>query len=377
MPEKLQMKIIADSNIPALDDTFGHHGELVLLSGRDICHSDLIDADVLLVRSVTRVSEDLLADTKIQFVGSTTIGIDHLDTAWLDTNGIAWANAPGCNADSAAQYTLAMMWLACERLNIDFMQQSVGIIGRGNVGQRVAQLLEALDIPVICCDPPLQQMGEHKLVSMDAVCDKPVISLHTPLTATGTYPTRNLFDEHRLAGLHPQTLIVNASRGGVIEARGLLRHLQSGHIRAALDVWPDEPFISPELLDLVTVATPHVAGYSREGKLAGTAMIYTAFCDAFGISINDQTSSIMPSTLEFPPATPVTEILRRSVLSSCQLERDDEALRNLSAQAGESRIQIDSLRATYPERYEFKSHTISGLSEPNAKQLRQLGFKAG
>jgi len=377
MPEKLQMKIIADSNIPALDDTFGHHGELVLLNGRDICHSDLIDADVLLVRSVTRVSEDLLADTKIQFVGSTTIGIDHLDTAWLDTNGIAWANAPGCNADSAAQYTLAMMWLACERLNIDFMQQSVGIIGRGNVGQRVAQLLEALDIPVICCDPPLQQMGEQKLVSMEAVCDKPVISLHTPLTATGAYPTRNLFDEHRLARLHPQTLIVNASRGGVIEARGLLRHLQSGHIRAALDVWPDEPFISPELLDLVTVATPHVAGYSREGKLAGTAMIYTAFCNAFGISIDDQTSSIMPSTLEFPPATPVTEILRRSVLSSCQLERDDEALRNLSAQAGESRIQIDSLRATYPERYEFKSHTISGLSEPNAKQLRQLGFKAG
>ena len=369
------MKIVADSNIPALDDTFAHHGELTCLDGREIRHSDLIDADVLLVRSVTQVSEKILANTSIQFVGSTTIGVDHLDTDWMDANGIVWANAPGCNADAAAQYTLAMMWLACERLDIDFMQQSVGIIGRGNVGSRLENLLDALNINVLCCDPPLQVSGGQKLVSMNEVCKQTIISLHTPLTTAGEYPTKNLFDGQQLANLQPQTLIVNASRGAVIEGRGLLSNLQSGHIYAALDVWPDEPHISPQLLDLVSVASPHVAGYSREGKLAGTSMIYKAFCNTFGIDTGDETTGIETMTLETPATLPPGEALRHAVLSSSQLERDDKALRNLSStQAGDARVHIDKLRSAYPERYEFKSYRVSGMSDIEAKQLQQLGF---
>ena len=372
------MKIIADPNIAALDDTFGHHGELDFIDGRDICRSDLSEAEVLLVRSVTRVDEDLLAGTNVRFVGSATIGIDHLDTAWLDANGIAWANAPGCNADAAAQYTLAMMWLACNRLGKDFTQQCVGVIGRGNVGRRLEHLLKVLDIPVSCCDPPLQEMGEQHLVSMDEVCDNTIISLHVPLTADGKYPTKNLIDEHRLAQLHPKTLMVNASRGGVIEGRGLLRHLQSGHINAALDVWPDEPYISPELMDLVSVATPHVAGYSREGKLAGSLMIYAAFCDAFGFTFIDEAPIIKARALRIPSTIPVREILRQSVLSSSQLERDDEALRNLSpVQAGDKRLHIDKLRSAYPERHEFKSYTISRIPVSDVNLLQQLGFNTG
>ena len=372
------MKIIADSNIAALDDSFGHHGELDFIDGRDICRSDLSEAEVLLVRSVTRVGADLLAGTNVRFVGSATIGIDHLDTDWLDANDIAWANAPGCNADAAAQYTLAMMWLACDRLGKDLTQQSVGVIGRGNVGRRLQHLLKVLDIPVMCCDPPLQGMGEQHLVNIDEVCNNTIISLHVPLTTHGRYPTKNLFDERRLAQLHPKTLMVNASRGGVIEGRGLLRHLLSGHINAALDVWPDEPYISPELMDLVSVATPHVAGYSREGKLAGTSMIYREFCNTFGINIGDDAKGIEPMALEIPSTLPLREILRHSVLSSSQLERDDETLRNLSpAQEGDKRLHIDKLRSVYPERHEFKSYTISGIPDSEVKLLLQLGFNTG
>ena len=372
------MKIVADSNIAALDDTFAQHGELVSLDGREISRSDLIDADVLLVRSVTRVGQDLLADTNIQFVGSTTIGIDHLDTDWMNANGIAWANAPGCNADAAAQYTLAMMWLACERLDIDFMQQSVGIIGRGNVGSRLEYLLAALNIAVLCCDPPLQVKGAQRLVSMEEVCKQTIISLHTPLTTAGEYPTKNLFGDQQLASLQPQTLIVNASRGGVIEARGLLNNLQSGHICAALDVWPDEPYISPELLDLVSVASPHVAGYSREGKLAGTSIIYKAFCNTFGIDMGAEAASLETMALEIPSKLQAGEVLGHAILSSTQLERDDAALRSLSStQAGDARVHIDKLRSTYPQRHEFKSYSVSGMSELEAKQLQQLGFNFG
>ena len=363
------MKIIADMNMPRLDDTFGHHGTIIRLDGRGIKHHDLVDADVLLVRSVTRVDADLLQGTRVRFVGSATIGIDHLDTAWLEDNNIAWAHAPGCNANAAAQYTLAMMWLACERLQRDFKKQTVGIVGRGNVGKRLEHLLQALDIPVMACDPPLQDQGEQRLVSMQKACANSIISLHVPLTRTGKYPTRDMFDQKQLATLTSGTLLVNASRGGVIEAGALLTHLQSGQIHAALDVWPQEPFIASELLELVTVASPHIAGYSIEGKHAGTEMIYQAFRSALltGTTAQKPTNDNIVIT-DCPPSAPAQEILQLLMHSSCPVARDDASLRDLPG-------QFDKLRSTYPARHEFKSHLIKGVAGENASLLRQMGFK--
>lgn len=371
------MKIVADMNMPALQTTFGLHGKLVRLEGRSICRADLSDADVLLVRSVTQVNADLLHDTNVAFVGSATIGVDHLDTHWLEENNIAWANAPGCNADAAAQYTLAMMWLACERLHRDFRQQRVGIIGRGNVGRRLEHLLTALAIPVMACDPPLQDQGEPQLVSLLEACANSIISLHVPLTHTGKYPSKNLFDREQLAALHSDTLLVNTSRGGVIEKAALLAELQSGRICAALDVWPDEPFIASELLDAVTVATPHVAGYSREGKRAGTEMIYQAFCKTFTFTTPElpgtNTDTVKPG---FPPSTSADEIVQRLIHSSCPVARDDAALRALPRSSrGAGQVQFDSLRSAYPERREFKSHLVPGTTGETAKQLIRMGFK--
>jgi erythronate-4-phosphate dehydrogenase len=371
------MKIVADQNMPLLAETFGRHGEVQLLKGREICRADLAGAEVLLVRSVTRVNESLLSGTGIRFVGSATIGIDHLDTAWLEANNITWAHAPGCNANAASQYALAMMWLACERLQRDFRRQTVGIIGRGNVGGRLEHLLKVLNIPVMSCDPPLQDRGEQQLVSLDEVCANSIISLHVPLTSSGEYPTENLLDFRQLEKLKPNTLLVNTSRGGVIEKFSLMEQLDSGRLQAALDVWPDEPFIEAEMLNAVTVATPHVAGYSREGKQAGTEMIYQAFRKAFALSSpTEPTSNIETVILDFPPATSTGEVLEQSIQSSSQVIRDDAALRELPpVSQADNRVHIDSLRAAYPERYEFKSHLLRGLADADKNLMKQLGFK--
>lgn len=373
----IEMKIVADKNMPLVTETFGRHGEVVFLDGRGICASDLEGADVLLVRSVTRVNQDLLKGTHIRFVGSATIGIDHLDTAWLEANNIPWAHAPGCNADAAAQYALAMMWLACDRLHKDFRKQSVGIIGRGNVGRRLEHLLEVLGIPVMACDPPLQEQGEEQLVSMEEACTNSIISLHVPLTTTGRYPTRNLFDLKQLAALQPGTLMVNTSRGGVIEKTALLSQLQSGQIYAALDVWPNEPYIAPALLNAVTVASPHIAGYSLEGKHAGTETIYRAFCKTFAYPAPDTpTASQEPVRVNFPPSASTDEILQQLLQSSCPVARDDATLRALPRlPRHEDQVQFDGLRSAYPQRREFKSHLVSGPTGINAEQLRRLGFR--
>jgi len=363
------MNIIADINMPRLDETFGRHGKIKRLDGRSIKHDDLVEADVLLVRSVTRVGADLLQGTSVRFAGSATIGSDHLDTDWLEENNIAWAHAPGCNANAAAQYTLAMMWRACERLQRDFKRQTVGIIGRGNVGKRLEYLLQALGIPVMACDPPLQDQGEQRLVSMQEACANSIISLHVPLTRTGKYPTRDMFDHKQLTALAPGTLLVNASRGGVIEENGLLAHLQSGHIHAALDVWPREPFIAPELLDLVTVASPHIAGYSIEGKHAGTEMIYQAFCSALltGVTARAPANQNVV-TIDCPSSASSQELLQQLMHSSCPVARDDANLRDRPG-------QFDKLRSAYPVRHEFKSHLVKGVAGENASLLRQMGFR--
>ena len=375
--EGFMIKIIADENIPALDETFGRHGKLQRIDGRNVCRPDLSHADVLLVRSVTRVNADLLRGTNIRFVGSTTIGIDHLDTAWLEANNIAWAHAPGCNADAAAQYTLAMMWLACKRLQKNFRQQTVGIIGRGNVGQRLEHLLQVLDIPVMACDPPLQDLGEANLVSMHEACANNIISLHVPLTHTGKYPSKNLFGPEQLAKLNLGTLLVNAARGGVIEATALQAQLKSGRLHAALDVWPDEPFIAPELLAAVAVATPHVAGYSYEGKQAGTEMIYQAFCSAFACPRGAQpTIKTQVVTTDLSPTTSADEGVLSLLQSSCPVARDDASLRALCYLSHNGGlIQFDGLRTSYPQRHEFRSYLVTGATGTTASRLNRMGFQ--
>ena len=344
----LALKIVADERVAALDSTFGRHGELDMLGGRDIRHDHLIDADALITRTVTWVDRQLLEGTKVRFVGTASIGSDHLDTAWLDGAGIRWTAAPGCNADATAQYTLASYGLACRRLGIDPLAQRFGIVGCGNVGGRLRQLLQSLGIEVIANDPPLGAHGATGFRALDEVLSCDAISLHVPLTRSGRWPTWHLFNRDVFAGLSPNALLINASRGDVVDGAAL-GDWMARNGRAALDVWPGEPHIDAGILEKAVVATPHIAGYSLDGKYRASAMVYRAFCDCFGLE---------PEPTPEPPARPVPPDLNirdpsfmKHLLKACPVERDDDAMRTLLAiPPAERAAAFDALRSNYPLR---------------------------
>lgn len=344
----LALKVVADERVAALDSTFARHGDLVALGGREIARKHLADADALITRTVTRVDRQLLEGTAVRFVGTATIGTDHIDTAWLDGAGIRWAAAPGCNADATAQFTLAIYLLACRRLGLDPLAQRFGIVGCGNVGGRLRRLLESLGVDVIANDPPLEAQGGAGFRPFEEILACDVISLHVPLTRSGRWPTRRMFDRDVLAALSTDTLLLNASRGDVMDGAALEEWMARGG-RAALDVWPGEPHIETGLLEKVAVGTPHIAGYSLDGKYRASATIYRAFCDCFGLE---------PGPAPEPPAHPAPPDLdirnpsfMDQLLEACPVERDDAAMRTLlDVPSAERAAAFDALRSAYPLR---------------------------
>jgi erythronate-4-phosphate dehydrogenase len=367
------MRIVIDRNIPGVDKTFALHGDIERVDGRSLDRQQLINADALITRSITCVDAGLLEGTPVRFVGTATIGTDHMDTSWLEQQGVTWASAPGCNSDAAAQYTLAMVWLACERLERNPQDQNVGIIGRGNVGSRVQKLLAVLGISCVANDPPLAGSGTSGLVSLDEALSQDIVCLHVPLTPHGPHPTFRMINPERLAQMHDSALLVNTARGDVLDGAALLSRLNSGRLHAALDVWPGEPQIDPELVKASTVATPHVAGYSEDGKLNGTLMIYKAFC----------------AWLDEPPIAPVfndNEVLdidlhsvknpvSSALKAACFVHRHDRAMRRLTdLVANERVIMFDRLRREYPSRRNFRAWRIHGTNTDAASTLRKLGF---
>lgn len=277
------MRIVADENIAFAREFFAPLGELVLLPGRLITAADIAAADVLLVRSVTPVNAALLADSRVRFVGSCTIGTDHVDTAWLDAHSIAFAHAPGCNARAVVEYVLSSL-LA---LGVDMLASRIGVVGCGNVGGQLLRCLQQAGAQVVGCDPFLKDTA-LPLVPFEQVLTREVICLHTPLTRSGPHPTFHLFDEAVIASLSPGTVLLNAGRGAVIDNAALLRRLQQrSDLRVVLDVWENEPAIDGGLLDQVAIGTPHIAGYSAEGKLRGTRMVYEALCRFLGVDPAD------------------------------------------------------------------------------------------
>lgn len=367
------MKIVVDQNIRGAESTFGHHGELSFMEGRSIRNQHLRDADVLIVRTTTAVDAALLDGTPVRFVGTTSIGIDHIETDWLDQHGIAWASAPGCNADGTAQYTLAILWLACERLGRPLAERTAGVVGRGNVGSRVQALLAGLGMPVVANDPPLADAGQPDLVPMEEALAQDVVCLHVPLTRTGPYPTFRFIDPPALAQMRPGSLLVNSSRGDVVDGNALLDELRGGRLRAALDVWPGEPRIDADLLRATTVATPHVAGYSDDGKYNGTRMVYAAFCTNFGLE---------PRSLAIPGRSPELEIrdgqdpVARALDAACFVRRHDAAMRALAdLDVMDRALRFDRLRRDYPGRRDFQAWQVQCGDPRGARMLAGMGFR--
>lgn len=371
------MQIVADENIPLLDEFFAGFGEVRRLPGRGIEAAAVADAELLLVRSVTRVDRALLEGSAVRFVGTCTIGTDHLDLDYFAQAGIGWASAPGCNARGVVDYVLGSLLLLAEQQGVELATRTYGVVGAGEVGGRLVEVLRGLGWRVLVCDPPRQLAEGGDFVSLEQVlaeCD--VLSLHTPLERGGAQPTHHLFDARRLAQLKPGAWLINASRGAVVDNPALRELLkQRDDLQVVLDVWEGEPQVDVELAGRCRIATPHIAGYSLDGKLRGTAQIYAAVCAHFGWPSTVNLDELMPaswlSELSLEAGADPAWALATVCRAVYDPRRDDaDFRRSLQGETASQRADFDALRKHYPMRRE-----IDGLSvklQGDAPQLVQM-----
>lgn len=361
------MHILADENIPLLEAFFGPHATLERLPGRVFDRAAVSRADALLVRSITRVDQALLADSPVGFVGTCTIGTDHLDLDHFARAGIHWSNAPGCNARGVVDWVLGALLALADGAGADLARRTYGIVGAGQVGGRLAEVLRGLGWTVLVCDPPRQAREQGDFQALDeliARCD--VLCLHTPLIRAGEHRTLHLFDAARLARLRPGTWLLNACRGEVIDNAALRARLAGGaELAVALDVWEGEPGIDAELARLCQVATPHIAGHSLEGKWRGTAMIYQAFCAWAGLAPRLTLAELLPpqqlERLVFGQETPAATAFKRACRAVYDPRDDDAALRATLGLPALARAQaFDALRKGYPMRREIPGLVLEG-----------------
>lgn len=374
------MRILADENIPQVQDCFAEFGEVVRRPGRSIQRTDLLQSEVLLVRSVTQVNRQLLEGTPVRFVGTCTIGTDHLDLDYFNEAGIQWVSAPGCNARGVVDYVLGALLALAEQQGSDPASRCYGVVGAGQVGGRLVNLLRGLGWTVKVCDPPRAAVERGDFVELAEIlrdCD--VISLHTPLDSK----TKHLLGTAELASLRPGCWLINASRGAVVDNLALRELLpQRADLHVVLDVWEGEPQVNANLAALCRLATPHIAGYSLDGKLRGTLQVYQAFCAWLGQPATIQLNDLLPApwltSLHIEAnADPrwVLPMLCRAVYDP----RSDDAdfRRSLLGDSGQRRMAFDQLRKQYPPRREIEGLQVhlAGESKALAQMVSALGAR--
>jgi len=370
------MKIVADENIPLLRNFFGDIGVIETYPGRQLTNECVRDADVLLVRSVTQVNESLLSGSSVKFVGTCTIGTDHIDTEYLQKCGISFSSAPGCNANSVVEYVISTLSVLSESRHIELSDITVGVVGCGNVGSRVVSTLRRLGIEVLSNDPLIDQSD---MVSLDEVLKCDIISLHTPLTTEGPHPTHHLFNEEILAKLSGQQILINTGRGAVIDGEALKQKLKAEpEFTAVLDVWETEPNIDPELARLVAIGTPHIAGYSLDGKIGGTEMVYQSLCRHFGLPSRHKAAQFIASPplskMYFTSEAELTWSMHTAIRAIYDVRHDHCALMgSLNGDESQRVAAFDQLRKEYRARREFS--TIKVLLKNTDSSMHSM-FKA-
>ena len=350
------MKIVADENLAFTEYFFSEFGEISQHAGRTLTPQDVQHADALLIRSVTKVNRDLIENSQLKFIGSATIGTDHLDIAEIEKQKIKWSNAAGCNAQAVAEYVItALLHLDSTLLNQD-QNFTLGIIGLGNVGSRLATMAQLLNWNVIAYDPFVERDHVNQ-VDLDFLLKHAnAISIHVPLIKTGDYPTYHLINASALAQMKPETILINSARGAVISETALIEDIKKTHRAVVLDVFEHEPEISEELLNLIRVVTPHIAGYSLEGKARGTQMIYDAFCQTFNYKNDKKFETQLPVCDALFNAQDLKSVLTRYLIDIYDIQRDDRNLRACLKDGKVDQKAFDYLRKTYPLRREWSAY---------------------
>lgn len=377
-------RIVCATSVALGREAFSTLGEVVSVSEKDISPEIVRDADLLITRSKVRIDERLLRDSRVSFVATATAGFDHIDTTYLEARGIAWTAAPGCNANSVAEWLVAALLNAHVNRGLPLEGRSLGIIGVGNVGSRVATLAPALGLQTLLNDPPraILEPGPQWRDLETILSTADIVTLHVPLTESGPYATRNLVDCRFLSAMRPASTFINASRGEVVDEECLLLGLQQEWIEyAILDVFQNEPAIDPRVVDAATLATPHIAGYSYEGRVRGTEICYREACRFLEVEPRWQPPWFdrdgKRTIVLDPRGKTVLESLHEVVSQAYDIAADDRALRaGIRASEGERRAHFQRLRAAYPDRREFPSFAVRLLyPAPDLEdRIRALGF---
>ena len=367
------MKILADAHIPYLKGVAEQFGEVTYLPGDQFTKEAVKENDVLIVRTVTHFDEKILKDSNVKLICSATIGFDHIDTDYCDANNIAWRTAPGCNAGSVDQYITASLICLAKKKNFELKEKTIGIVGVGNVGEKVARACKLLGMKVLLNDPPRSEAENSELfVDLETIQEQAdIITFHTPLSKEGNHPTFHLADEKFLEGLVRKPIIINSSRGAVVDNQALRNALKTGSVSGAIiDTWENEPNIDKELLELVDIATPHIAGYSADGKWNATKMSLYTINNFF--NLKKDPIELLPIT---EPKKKEIDLLSYEVdlqIAHAILETynplDDSKL--LKQDPG----KFYYFRSHYPLRREYKAYTLINAHEQNVPLAQDLGF---
>jgi len=376
----MPLRIVADENMPNVEAWFSAvSNSIVRKPGRSLTPSDLAETDVLLVRSITQVNEALLTGTPVKFVGSATIGTDHVDQGYLQTHNIPFSYAPGCNAQSVADWMLAVFARLYVNFAVEWWNKTIAIVGVGNVGSTVIASLSRFGCRLLLCDPLKHDAGllpEHQ--SLESVLSQAdIVCLHTPHSTSGHYPTHHMIGQEQLELLKPNAWLINAGRGPVCQRDPLVKQIEAGVLNVVLDVWPNEPVVDEQLLNAVALASPHVAGYSLEGKFKGTEMLALAVAEQFGLG------ELVPPALPLGLAIDA-ELFRDDnlqewasaiALAAYDPARDTVTMLNSLQHRQVSGEMFDRLRKEYPTRREFSAVSVINAPLPLQALLTKFGFK--
>lgn len=391
------MKTVCVRNMPFVQEAFETLGETTLLEGRSITADDVRDADLMAIRSTTKVDATLLEGSKVRFVGTATIGTDHLDIDYLERNNIRWCFSPGCNANSVSEYLVTALLCLANRHGFQLRGKTLGVIGVGNVGKRVVDKAKALGLNVLQNDPPRQrtEADTNTFVDLDTLLDNSdIVTTHVPITREGPDATYHMADAEFFNRMRLGSIFINAARGPVAETNALLDMIASRHLaHVVLDTWEGEPQFNPDLLKAVDIGTPHIAGHSFEGKVTGTVMVYQDACRMLGVAPTWTPDALLP-----PPDVPEVildatglseeDALWNIVHQVYDIEGDDTRMRSPlqsappraypagSKDATDLSSHFDSLRKNYPIRREFRFTTVNLHNATDAlhETFTQLGF---